>query len=114
MPTYANLTELRVEHGWSKVEAARSLGLGVDVWDKLEQGVILVESLTSGQLARLATGFDVNAGLFIELLTQSRPRPPGMCRRPGAANGAPPIQSFATALARSGMSAPDKRLWSTL
>jgi transcriptional regulator with XRE-family HTH domain len=108
-----NLSALRVERGWSKVEVARSLRLGADVWDKLEQGAIPAESLTGGQAARLAEALTVSADLFLALLKESRPRPPSVCRRFGAIAG-PPMQSFATALARSGMNAKDKRYWSSL
>lgn len=114
MPTLENLTELHVERSWSKVEAARSLRLGVDLWDKFEQGIIHAESLTCGQVARLAEGFAVGPALFLALLKQSRPQPPGVCRRWGVTHYARPAQSFALALARSGMSARDKRFWSIL
>lgn len=108
-----NLSALRVERGWSKVEAAQSLRLGADVWDKLEQGVILAESLTGGQVARLAEALTVSRDLVLTLLKESRPQPHSICRRFGAITG-PPTQSFATALARSGMNAKDKRYWSSL
>ena len=114
MPTPENLTQLRVERGWSKVEAARALRLGTDVWDKLEQGVILPDSLTRGQVAQLAGCFAVSALLFLTLLKQSRPQPPSVCQRRGAAPGTPAVQSFALALERSAMRRQEKRFWSAL
>lgn len=114
MPTHENLILLRVERGWSKVEAAKALRLGVDVWDKFERGVILPDSLTRGQVDRLAGCFAISAPLFLTLLKQSRPQPPSVCWRRGVPPGAPAVQSFALALVRSAMRHQEKHVWSAL
>jgi len=114
MPTPENLAQLRVERGWSKVEAARVLRLGTDVGDQFEQGVIQPDSLTRGQVARLAICFAVSAPLFLTLLKQSRPKPPSVCQRLGATPGPPAVQSFVLALERSAMAPQEKRFRSAL
>ena len=114
MPTPENLTQLRLERGWSKVDAARALRLGTDVWDKFEQGVIQPDSLTRGQVAQLAGCFAVSATLFLTLLKQSHPQPPGVCQRWGATPGTPAVQSIVLALERSTMPPQEKRFWSAL
>jgi transcriptional regulator with XRE-family HTH domain len=110
-----NLAQLRLQCGWSKVQAARSLRLGADVWQKLEHGLILPESLSSTQAERLAKGLGVSADLFLALLARSRPQPVILCQRRASVSAPlePMAQSFALALGRSAMPAADKRLWTS-
>ena len=109
-----NLTQLRLQRGWSKVQAARCLRLGTDVWQKFEQGLILSDSLSTSQAERLAAGLGVSTTQFLALLACSRPQPIMHCqhsRTRVSTSGPPVVQSFAQALDRSAMSAADKRLW---
>ena len=80
-----NLTQLRFKRGWTKVQAAQALDLGVDVWNWFEQGAILPESLTHTQVERLAAAFGIEAVQFVTLLAHSHPHP--LCRHKGSPPG---------------------------
>lgn len=110
----ANLGELRKGHQLSKVEAAKGLRLGIDVWNKFEEGAIELVSLSQRQLQRLAEFFQVSMEQFSTLLSQSQPaftanrrqRREAADKEQGSRK-----QSFADAIDRSTMSKEDKQLW---
>jgi transcriptional regulator with XRE-family HTH domain len=110
-----NLTELRTRRGMSLVTTARGLRLGADVWKKFEQGAIDLVSLSERQLERLAKFFDVSAEQFGLILNNSQPQMTINRRQnSGAARSeqqSPKKQSFAEALAKSGMSKEEKKMW---
>ncbi|HTI13679.1 MAG TPA: helix-turn-helix transcriptional regulator [Dictyobacter sp.] len=112
---FANLTELRKSHNMSKVEAARGLRLGIDVWNKFESGAIELVSLSQRQLAHLAQFFSITLDQFNSLLDASQPTV--TLNRRQSANAArqsqqgPQKQSFTEAINRSTMSTEDKHFW---
>ena len=55
--SFATLTELRKSRKLSKVEVAKGLRLGIDVWNKLENGAIELVSLSQRQLDAVAITF---------------------------------------------------------
>ena len=111
----ANLRELREKQGLKLGEAARGLRLGVDVWKKFEDGLIELTSLGERQLTRLASFFQVSGEQFGALLTQSQPSLVVNRRQTAAAakqgQQHTQKQSFADALAKSAMSAKEKKEW---
>lgn len=112
--TIANLGELRKGRQLSKVEAAKGLHLGIDVWNKFEEGAIELVSLSQRQLQRLAEFFQVSVEQFSTLLSQSQPAFTANRRQTREAadkEQGPPKQNFADAIDRSTMSKEDKQLW---
>ena len=69
----ATLSELRKSRHLNKVEVAKGLHLGVDVWNKFEEGAIELVSLSQRQLQRLAGFFQVSVEQFGTLLDHSQP-----------------------------------------
>ncbi|QBD80640.1 XRE family transcriptional regulator [Ktedonosporobacter rubrisoli] len=112
---FANLTELRKNRNVSKVEVARGLRLGVDVWNKFEAGAIELVSLSRQQLERLAGFFQVSTDQFARLLDQSQPALTLNRRQTRQASRSeqqgPQKQSFADAIKRSGMTKEDQEFW---
>jgi transcriptional regulator with XRE-family HTH domain len=110
----ATLSELRKIRHLNKVEVAKALHLGVDVWNKFEEGAIELVSLSQRQLERLAGFFQVSVEQFITLLSQSQPTLTVNRRQTRDAadkEQGPRKQSFADALNRSTMSKEDKEFW---
>ncbi len=110
----ATLSELRKIRHLNKVEVAKALHLGVDVWNKFEEGAIELVSLSQRQLERLAGFFQVSVEQFITLLSQSQPTLTVNRRQTRDAadkEQGPRKQSFADALNRSMMSKEDKEFW---
>ncbi|MBA2679338.1 MAG: helix-turn-helix transcriptional regulator [Ktedonobacteraceae bacterium] len=115
MAAFANLYELRKSRNLSKVEAAKGLRLGLDVWSKFEEGAVELVSLSQRQIERLATFFQVGIDQFGTLLDGSQAATT-INRRQTAeaarnAKQGPQKQSFAEAIARSKMSKEDKQFW---
>ena len=109
-----NLSELRKSQHLKKTEIARGLHLGIDVWNKFEEGAIELVSLSQQQLQRLAGFFQVSVEQFSTLLSKSQPTFTVNRRQtPDAANKeqGPHKQSFTEAINRSTMSKEDKQLW---
>lgn len=110
-----NLRELRAHQGLSIVQAARGLRLGVDVWKKLEDGMIELASLSERQLNRLAQFFHVTAEQFGGMLLNSQPvmtinrRQTAQAAR--SSQQSAKKQSFAEALEKSTMSREEKETW---
>ena len=113
--SFANVAELRKQRSLSKVEAARGLRMGVDVWNKFESGAIELVSLSNRQLERLAQFFQVSVDQFSQLLTGSQPSISINRRQTqqGAASEqqGPGKQTFEEAIARSTMAKEDKQFW---
>jgi len=109
-----NLSELRKARGLSKIEAASSLRLSVDVWHTFEEGLIRLETLSLASLNELAKCLQVSVEEFIVRLTNSSPTPLGVCQPKQGGSSTPQPQPFATMLARSSMSEEDKQFWRTL
>jgi len=112
--TIANLGELRKGRQLSKVEVAKGLHLGIDVWNKFEEGAIELVSLSQRQLQRLAEFFQVSVEQFSTLLSQSQPTFIANRRQTREAadkDQGPRKQSFADAIDRGTMSKEDKQLW---
>ncbi len=118
--TAANLRELRTRQGLSMVDAARGLRLGTDVWKKFEEGLIDLLSLSERQQERLARFFHITGEQFGQLLLGSQPiqtinrRQTAQAAQAAQAARSPQEQqkqSFAEAIARSTMSANDRREW---
>jgi transcriptional regulator with XRE-family HTH domain len=112
---FANLSELRKSRNLSKVDVAKGLRLGVDVWNKFEEGAVELVSLSQRQLERLATFFQVGIDQFSTLLNDSQAIST-LNRRQTAeaarnAQQGPQKQSFADAIARSKMPKEDKQFW---
>jgi transcriptional regulator with XRE-family HTH domain len=110
----ATLSELRKSHHLNKVEVAKSLHLGIDVWNKFEEGAIELVSLSQQQLQRLSEFFQVSIEQFGTLLNQSQPAftiNRRQTREAADKEQGPHKQSFADAIARSTMSKEDKELW---
>jgi len=110
----ASLGELRKSRQLSKVETAKGLHLGIDVWNKFEEGAIELVSLSQRQLQRLAEFFQVSVEQFSTLLSQSQPAFTANRRQTREAadkEQGPRKQSFADAIDRGTMSKEDKQLW---
>jgi len=110
----ATLSELRKSRHLNKVEVAKALHLGIDVWNKFEEGAIELVSLSQRQLERLAEFFQVSVEQFITLLGHSQPTLTVNRRQTREAadkEQGPRKQSFADALNRSTMSKEDKEIW---
>lgn len=111
---FANLAELRKNRHMSKVDVARALRLGVDVWNKFEEGAIELVSLSHRQLDRMAQFFQVSTEQFSNLLSNSQPVFTINRRQTGEAaqqEQGPHKQSFAEAIQRSSMNSSDKQYW---
>ena len=110
-----SLQELRVQRGFSMVNAARGLRLSVDVWKKFESGAIELLSLSELQLARLASFFHVSVEQFGAMLNNSQPALTLNRRQTGTAarskQQSPKKQSFAEAIEKSAMTGEEKRYW---
>ena len=110
-----SLQELRVQRGFSMVNAARGLRLSVDVWKKFESGAIELLSLSELQLARLASFFHVSVEQFGAMLNNSQPALTLNRRQTGTAarskQKSPKKQSFAEAIEKSAMTREEKRYW---
>lgn len=111
--TVSTLGELRRSRKLSKLDVAKGLRLGVDVWSKFEAGTIELVSLSQRQLARLASFFQISADQFATLLTSSQPSISLNRRqtREAANQEQTNRQHFAEAIARSDMSEEEKQLW---
>ena len=112
--TVATLGELRKSRQLSKVEVAKGLHLGIDVWNKFEEGAIEIVSLSQRQLQRLAQFFQVSIEQFSTLLNHSQPAFSINRRQTSEAahqEQGPRKQSIADAINRSTMSKEDKQLW---
>jgi transcriptional regulator with XRE-family HTH domain len=110
----ATLSELRKSRHLSKVDTAKALHLGIDVWNKFEEGAIELVSLSQRQLQRLADFFQVSVEQFSTLLNQSHPGFTLNRRQTHEAadkEQGPRKQSFADAINRSTMSKEEKALW---
>lgn len=112
---FANLSELRKSRNLSKVDVAKGLRLGVDVWSKFEEGAVELVSLSQRQVERLAAFFQVGIDQFGALLNDSQAATT-LNRRQTAeaarvAKQGRQKQSFAEAIARSTMSKEDKQFW---
>jgi transcriptional regulator with XRE-family HTH domain len=111
----ATLSELRKSRNLSKIEVAKGLRLGVDVWNKFEEGAIELLTLSQRQLGRLAQFFQVSADQFGDLLTNSQPAISLNRRqtRQGAnrEEQSTPRQSLTSAIQRSAMSPEDQQFW---
>jgi transcriptional regulator with XRE-family HTH domain len=108
------LSELRKSRKLNKVEAAKALHLGIDVWNKFEEGAIELVSLSQRQLQRLADFFQISVEQFGTLLNQSQPGftvNRRQTREAADKEQGPRTQSFADAIERSTMSKEDKKLW---
>ena len=116
--TITTLAELRKSRNLSKVEAAQSLRLSVEVWSKFEAGAIELISLSQRQLNHLALFFQVGAEQFSALLTNSQPALTLNRRQTRDAaqqqQQGPRKQSFAEAVKHSTMSKEDKKFWSEM
>ncbi len=114
--TVATLGELRKARRLSKVDVAKGLRLGLDVWNKFESGAIEFMSLSQEQLGRLAHFFQVSNEQFQNLLSSSQPGVTVHFRqtREAARSGqqGPRKQSFQDAISRSSMAQSDKQFWS--
>jgi len=113
-PAIATLSELRKSRHLNKVEVAKGLHLGIDVWNKFEEGAIELVSLSQRQLQRLAEFFQVSVEQFSTLLNHSQPAftvNRRQTREAADKNQGPNKQSFADAINRSTMSKEDKKLW---
>jgi len=113
-PAIATLSELRKSRHLNKVEVAKGLHLGIDVWNKFEEGAIELVSLSQRQLQRLAEFFQVNVEQFSTLLNHSQPAftvNRRQTREAADKDQGPSKQSFADAINRSTMSKEDKQLW---
>jgi hypothetical protein len=112
MPDIETLAQLRRARELSKKTIASTLRLSVDVWHKLENGAILLETLSSDCLNTLAQGLQITREELLRLLTHKHASTQNsMCyttRRPVLL---PEPQSFATAITRSSMSREDKQYW---
>ena len=110
-----SLQELRVQRGFSMVNAARGLRLSVDVWKKFESGAIELLSLSELQLARLASFFHVSVEQFGAMLNNSQPALTLNRRQTGTAarskQQSPKKQSFAEAIEKSAMTGEEKHYW---
>ena len=112
--SFATLTQLRKSRQLSKVEVARGLRLGVDVWNKLENGAIELVSLSQRQLEKLSNYFQVSVDQFGELLAGSQQSVSfnrRQTRQAAQQEQGLQKQSFSEALARSTMSEEDRRFW---
>ncbi len=110
----ATLSELRKSRRLNKVEVAKALHLGIDVWNKFEEGAIELASLSQRQLQRLADFFQVSVEQFSTLLGHSQPTfivNRRQTREAANKEQGPRKQSFADAINRSTMSKEDKELW---
>jgi transcriptional regulator with XRE-family HTH domain len=110
----ATLSELRKSRHLNKVEVAKALHLGIDVWNKFEEGAIELASLSQRQLQRLAEFFQVSIEQFSTLLGHSQPTfivNRRQTREAADKEQGPHKQSFADAINRSTMSKEDKELW---
>jgi transcriptional regulator with XRE-family HTH domain len=110
----ATLSELRKSRHLNKVEVAKGLHLGVDVWNKFEEGAIELVSLSQRQLQRLAEFFQVSVEQFGTLLDHSQPAftmNRRQTREAADKDQGPRKQSFADAINRSTMSKEYKQLW---
>lgn len=108
------LSELRKSRHLNKVEVAKALHLGIDVWNKFEEGAIELVSLSQQQLQRLAAFFQVSVEQFSTLLGHSQPTFTVNRRQTRAAadkEQGPRKQSFVDAINRSTMPKEDKQLW---
>lgn len=108
------LSELRKSRRLNKVEAAKALHLGIDVWNKFEEGAIELVSLSQRQLQRLAEFFQISAEQFGTLLNHSQPSftvNRRQTREAADKEQGPRKQSIADAIERSTMSKEDKKLW---
>jgi len=110
-----NLRELRTQRSLSLVQAARGLGLGVDVWKKFEDGAIELFSIGERQLERLAHFFQVTTEQFGNMLTKSSPAMTLNRRQTASAAQKEELgakkQSFAEAIEKSTMTDEEKREW---
>ena len=111
---FINLSQLRKTRGLSKREIAQTLRLGIDVWNKLEEGTVLSETLSHACLNTLANSLHVTIEEFSQRLGNSHPSLGNVCLQKGAGGRASTPQSFDTALARSEMPAEDKQFWRAL
>ena len=110
----ATLSELRKSRHLNKVEVAKALHLGIDVWNKFEEGAIELASLSQRQLQRLAEFFQVSIEQFSTLLGHSQPTfivNRRQTREAADKEQGPRKQSFTDAINRSTMSKEDKELW---
>jgi transcriptional regulator with XRE-family HTH domain len=110
----ANLSELRKSRQLSKIEAAKGLQLGIDVWNKFEEGAIELVSLSQRQLQHLAEFFQVSVEQFRTLHSQSQPvftANRRQTRQAADQEQGPHKQTFADAIDRSTMSKEQKQLW---
>lgn len=108
------LGELRKSRQLNKVEVAKALHLGIDVWNKFEEGAIELVSLSQQQLQRLAAFFQVSVEQFSTLLNHSEPTFTVNRRQTHeAAEKEQGLrkQSFIDAINRSTMSKEEKELW---
>ncbi len=113
-PAIATLSELRKSHQLSKVDVAKALHLGIDVWNKFEEGAIELASLSQRHVQRLAQFFHISVEQFSTLLTHSQTAFTLHRRQTRAAahqQQGPRKQSLADAINRSTMSHEDKQLW---
>jgi transcriptional regulator with XRE-family HTH domain len=112
--SFATLTQLRKSRQLSKVEVAKGLRLGIDVWNKLENGAIELVSLSQRQLERLSDYFQVSVDQFGSLLAGSQQVVSfnrRQTRQAAQQEQSLQKQSFSEALVRSTMSEEDKRFW---
>lgn len=112
--TVATLSELRKSRHLNKVEVAKALHLGIDVWNKFEEGAIELVSMSQRQVQRLAEFFQVSVEQFGTLLNHSQPTftvNRRQTREAAEKEQGPCKQSFADAINRSTMSKEDKGLW---
>ena len=113
-PAIVTLGELRKSRHLNKVEVAKGLHLGIDVWNKFEEGAIELVSLSQRQSQRLAEFFQVSVEQFSILLNHSQPAftvNRRQTREAADKDQGPSKQSFADAINRSTMSKEDKHLW---
>jgi transcriptional regulator with XRE-family HTH domain len=113
-PAMTTLGELRKIRHLNKVEVAKGLHLGIDVWNKFEEGAIELVSLSQRQLQRLAEFFQVSVEQFSTLLSHSQPAftvNRRQTREAADKEQGPRKQSFDDAVNRSTMSKEDKQLW---
>ena|SRR5436305_4798454 len=112
--TFATLSELRQSQHLKKADVARGLRLGLDVWNKFENGAIELASLSKRQIERLAQFFHISIEQFGTLLNSSQPATTLNYRQTSEAarkRQGPQKQTFKDAIARSTMSAQDKAFW---
>ena len=112
--TVATLGELRKSRNLSKLDVAKGLRLGVDVWNKFEAGAIELISLSQRQLAHLASFFQVSSDQFGTLLTNSQPAISlnrRQTREAASQEQGVAKQNFAEAIERSTMSEEDRQFW---